>query len=106
MALSNVCDAGSTTTLLHIRDVQVDGCPAPRIKQLLAYLFSWNPAYEPHLRTFRKLAPTREEYMDFVDDICTCIRQHHLDGGLSSPVLVNHMSLAKEKHTPNVQALL
>lgn len=87
-------------------NIQVDGSPAPRMKQLLAYLFSWNAAYEPHLRRFRKLAPTREEYMDFVDDICTSVRKHHQDGGLSSPILVNHMTLAKEKRTPNVEVLL
>lgn len=86
--------------------LQVHSSPAPRMKQLLAYLFSWNDAYQPYLKYFRRQTPPREEYMQFVRDICDAVRLHHQDGGLSNSVLVNHMTLAKEKQVPNKEVLV
>eukprot|EP00892_Ulva_mutabilis_P006489 jgi/Ulvmu1/4211/UM019_0190.1 len=75
-------------------------CPAPRFKQLLAYMFTWNPKYEPYLRRFRRQCPSRSELIQFVEEICSVVHEHHHDGGLGQSVLINHMTLAKEKHKP------
>ena len=81
----------------YLCGMQANVCPAPRMKQLLAYMFTWNNRYQPDLQSFRRQNPTRENYMGFVEDICSVVHKHHQVGGLSASVLINHMTLRKEK---------
>jgi hypothetical protein len=76
------------------------------MKQMLNYLFSWNPELKEHLTSLRRENPGRgPEYQAFVLRVCSILEEHWQSGGMAEDVRVNHMSVSKRSHTEFLPSL-